>query len=277
MSDKMASDMRAAIAALGVAPSPHDRSVTSDLTIDETLLLHGMGYEPVDLVTGFSTVTIPYGTFIVPYGQGGPVALANATEAVARAFRSSSERLRKECETANGVGVVGVEVEVEINGPSATVAFTGTAVRPIGHDPETLGRPFVTDLSVRDFVLLERAGWAPIDLVAGAGFVAAPVQGVRQKLAQVGQNIELPVITRALQIAREQAMDQMQTAALAMSAAGVVDVTIIDGPLGHSRHVCAFICYGTAIRLVAAQHLRIEPDLVLAVDDHIDFQASSVH
>jgi len=272
----MASEMRAAVAALGAAPSRHDKSVTSDLSIDETLLLHGMGYEPVDLVTGISIVAIPYGTFIVPYGQGGPIELPNATEAVASAFQSGSERLRKECATAGGVGVVGVEVEVDIDGPTASVTFTGTAVTPIRHELASPGRPFVTDLSVRDFVLLERAGWAPIDLVAGAGFVAAPVQGVRKTLAQIGQNIELPVITRSLQIAREQAMDQMQTAALAMNAAGVVDVTIIDGPLGHSRHVCAFICYGTAIRLVAEQHQRIEPDLVLAMDDHIEFQASAI-
>jgi hypothetical protein len=28
-------------------------------------------------------------------------------------------------------------------------------------------------------------------------------------------------------------------------------VKIIDGPLGHSRHICAFICYGTAVHLTA--------------------------
>ncbi len=277
MSDEMIAEMRAAITSLGRGPSRDDRSVTSDLSIDETLLLHGMGYEPVDLVTGISVVAIPYGTFIVPYGQGSPIELSHAKDALSLAFRNGAERLRKECEAADGVGVVGVEVEVEVDGRSATVTFTGTAVTPIGHGKKSPGRPFVTDLSVRDFVLLERAGWAPIDLVAGSGFVAAPVQGVRQRISQVGQNIELPVITRSLQIARERAMDQMQTAALAMHAAGVVDVSIIDGPLGHSRHVCAFICYGTAIRLVADRHQRIEPELMLAMDDRIAFQASSVH
>lgn len=277
MTDDVRTPMHAAIEALGSVAPAHTRSVTSDLSIDETLLLHGMDYEPVDLVTGVSVVAIPYGTFIVPFGQGDPVSLSNATDALAHAFRSGSERMRKECEAAGGVGVVGVEVEVEVNGPMAAVTLTGTAVRPIGQIPESAKRPFVTDLSVRDFALLERAGWAPIDLVAGAGFVAAPIQGVRQRLAQVGQNVELPVITRALQIAREQAMDQMQTAALAMHAGGIVDVTIIDGPLGHSRHVCAFICYGTAIRLMAQNHQRLEPELVLAMEDRVTFQASSVH
>ena len=271
----MRADMRAAIAALKTTPGSDQHATTSDLSIDETLLLHGMGYEPVNLVTGISVMSIPYGTFIVPYGQGGPVELPGATHALASAFKSAVERMRKECTGASGV--VGVEVEVEISGPTAVVSLTGTAVAPIKRTDAHSGRPFVTDLSVRDFVLLDRAGWAPIDLVSGAGFVAAPIQGVRQVLSQVGQNIELPVITQALQVAREKAMDQMQTAAIALSASGIVDVTIIDGPLGHSRHVCAFICYGTAIRLDAAEHQRIEPDLVLPVDDNVGFSAGSVY
>ena len=272
----MRADMRAAIAALETAPKKSERATTSDLSIDETLLIHGMGYEPVDLVTGISIMAIPYGTFIVPYGQGGPVELPSASDAVARAFQGAAERMRKECAAAGGVGVVGVEVTVEITGPTASVSLAGSAVAPIERAKARPGRPFVTDLSVRDFVLLDRAGWAPIDLVSGAGFVAAPMQGVRQVLSQVGQNIELPMITQALQDAREKAMDQMQTAAIALSASGVVDVTIIDGPLGHSKHVCAFICYGTAIRLETERHQRIEPDLVMPVDDNVGFNASAV-
>ncbi len=276
MNTNIRTDMQAAINALGSPPDPTQRSSTSDLSIDETLLLHQMGYEPTDLVSGISVVSIPYGTFITPYGQSGPIELPPATQAVATAFRIAAERARHECAGANGIGVVGVHVEVEVGGQSVSVCFTGTAVSPIERPKAPTNQPFLTDLSVRDFALLSRSGWQPVELVAGASFVAAPLQGMRQVLSQAGQNIELPLITGALQTSREKAMDQMQSAAIALSAAGVVDVSIIDGPLGHSRHICAFICWGTAIRLVAERHQPIEPRLVVPLHDHIDFEATSI-
>lgn len=269
--------MRQAITALGARPDKASRSVTSDLTIDETLLLHGMGFEPTDLVTGVSVMPIPYGTFITSWGQGAiPRELPAATQAVTEAFRVATERIRHDCAASGGIGIVGVEVDVDIAQMSVTIALTGTGVRPIGASPTKAGRPFVTDLSVRDFALLLRAGWEPLDLVAGASFVGAPLQGMRQTIAQAGQNIELRAITQALQDARELGMERMQSGAVAERAHGVVDVKIIDGPLGHSRHICAFICYGTAVHLTAAEHQRIEPDLVLPLNDNIGFEATSL-
>lgn len=277
MTLKLQAAMRTAISALAAQPSTSARSVTSDLSIDETLLLHGMGFEPTDLVTGVSVMPIPYGTFITSWGQGAtPRELPAATQAVIEAFRVATERIRRDCASSGGVGIVGVEVDVDIAQMSVTIALTGTAVRPMGTGSKTPGRPFVTDLSVRDFALLLRAGWEPLDLVAGASFVGAPLQGMRQTIAQAGQNIELRAITQALQDARELGMDRMQSAAVKEHAHGVVDVKIIDGPLGHSRHICAFICYGTAVHLTADAHQRIEPDLVLGLDDNIGFEAASL-
>lgn len=269
--------MRTAITSLSKPPVKAARSITSDLTIDETLLLHGMGFEPTDLVTGVSVMPIPYGTFITSWGQGAiPRELPAATQAVTEAFRVATERIRHDCASSGGLGIVGVEVEVEIAKMTATVALTGTGVRPMGTSASKARRPFVTDLSVRDFALLLRAGWEPLDLVAGASFVGAPLQGLRQTIAQAGQNVELRAITQALQDARELGMDRMQSAAVGERAHGVVDVKIIDGPLGHSRHICAFICYGTAVHLTANEHQRIDPDLVMPLDDNIGFEAASL-
>jgi uncharacterized protein YbjQ (UPF0145 family) len=270
------SDMQSAIAALATPAPKGARSVTSDLTIDESLLLHGMGYEPTDLVSGVSVMAIPWGTFNIPFGQGSPVELPYATQAVLEGFRVAEERIRHEAASSGGNGIVGVSVEVEIAQLSVTVTMVGTSVRPIGSTKASVGRPFMTDLSVRDFALLLRAGWAPLDLVSGASFVGSPLQGFRQTLAQTGQNIELRTITQALQDAREKAMERMQSAAMGERADGVVDVKIIDGPLGHSRHILVFICYGTAVHLTADSHQRIEPDLVLPVDDNAGFEATSI-
>jgi uncharacterized protein YbjQ (UPF0145 family) len=269
-------DMQQAIAALATPAPKGTRSVTSDLTIDESLLLHGMGFEPTDLVSGVSVMSIPWGTFNIPYGQGSPVELPYATQAVLDGFRVAEERIRHEAANSGGSGIVGVSVDVEIERLSVTVTMVGTSIRQIGATKASVGRPFMTDLSVRDFALLLRGGWAPLDLVAGASFVGSPLRGLRQTLAQTGQNIELTTLTQALQDAREKAMERMQSAALGERATGVVDVKIIDGPLGHSRHILVFICYGTAVHLTAESHQRIEPDLVLPVDDYSGFEAASI-
>ena len=272
----MRDDLRQAVASLSSPPSRRARSVTSDLTIDESLLLHGAGYEPVDLVTGTSVQAIPYGTFMIPYGQGGPVPIPYATQAVVEAFRTAADRLRYECARAEGAGIVGVDVEVGIEQQSVLVAFTGTAVRSMAASPRP-GRPFATDLSVRDFVLLQRAGWEPLDIAAGASFVGSPLRSARQVVMQTSQNVELTNLTQALQNAREEAMELLQRGAMSANASGVVDVSIIDGPLGHSRHVLGFICYGTAVHLTAERHRRIEPELVVPVnDDVVGFEAVSL-
>jgi uncharacterized protein YbjQ (UPF0145 family) len=263
-----------AIAALRNAPSGGSRGITSDLSVDESLLLHGAGYEPVDLVVGVSVQSIPYGTFMVPYGQTEPLTVPDASRAVSEAFRRASDDLRTECGRAGALGVVGVDVELEFGTTMARVILTGTAIRRPGTNP--VGRPFVTDLSVRDLVLLERAGWAPLTLAYGAGFVAAPIQKLGQTLAQAGQNVERVQLTAALQGAREQAMEQMQHLALDAGSSGVVDVKILDGPLRSSRHVLAFICYGTTVVLEAESHRSLTPKLVLSLDDHSGVEATAL-
>jgi uncharacterized protein YbjQ (UPF0145 family) len=266
-----------ALKALSQAPPTNTRSVTSDLSIDESLLLHSAGWEPTDLVSGVSVWAVPYGTWYLPYGQTQPAELTSASRAAMEAFRSAIEQLRQDCSHSGGHGAVGVDVDVSIEGNAVRVAFTGTAIRPIvASTKPDAGRPFVTDLSTKDFVLLERGGWQPIDLAYGASFVAAPLQRLRQVVSQTTQNTELVNLTQALQNARELAMDRMQRGAVA-GATGIVDVSILDGPLHHSRHVLGFICWGTTVRLVGEAHQLIEPELVLPLnDDVLAFEATSL-
>ncbi len=273
----MPRDAVEALRALDTAPDTSSRAVTSDLSIDESLLLHAAGWEPADLATGVAVWSMPYGTFFPQYGQNEPVELVVASQATMEAFRAASERLREDCSRSGGAGVVGVDVELDIGATTVMVAFSGTAVRKIANGKPRPGRAFVTDLSTKDFVLLERAGWEPVELAYGASFVAAPYQRMRQVVAQTVQNVELTNLTQALQDARELAMERMQRAAAAPGVAGVVDVSIRDGALAHARHALAFICWGTAVRLVASEHQRIEPELVLPLnDDILAFEATSL-
>jgi uncharacterized protein YbjQ (UPF0145 family) len=273
----MNSEARDALRAVSDEKAGDARSITSDLSIDESLLLHSAGWEPTDVVSGTAVWSVPYGAWLLPYGQSDPSELSYASQATTEAIRAASERIRQDCVHSGGQGVVGVEVDLEIESNSIQVSFTGTAVRPIGTDKRQIGRPFVTDLSSKDFVLLERAGWVAVDLAYGASFVAAPFQRLRQFVAQATQNVELVNLTKALQNAREIAMDRMQRAALAPDVAGVVNVSIRDGTLHHSRHVLAFICWGTTVRLAGERHQRIEPELVLPLnDDLLAFEATSL-
>jgi uncharacterized protein YbjQ (UPF0145 family) len=124
------------------------RATTSDLSIDEVLLLHSVGWEPVDLVCGVSIISIRQGVWRWGVGEITEASYAH-TEAVTRAV----ERIEKECRRVEGYGIVGVHVELEVQLHHVEAVLLGTAVRPLGETrPPT--HPFVSDLSTRDFTLL---------------------------------------------------------------------------------------------------------------------------
>ena len=88
----------------GVAP------MTSDLSIDEELALHSIGWEPIELVCGVSVYSVPVGVW--NWGQG---EITYASNAYARSFAAAIDRIHRECAKAGGHGVVGVHVEAEVH------------------------------------------------------------------------------------------------------------------------------------------------------------------
>jgi len=245
--------------------------VTSDLTIDEALLLHSIGWEPVELVFGVSVTSVPAGVWNWVRGE-----IAAASDAHNLAVHTASTRLGQECASAGGHGVVGVRVEVEVHPHHIDVALVGTAVRPVrarGPAPQ----PFVSDLSARDFVLLSGSGWYPLGLAFGASFICSPRRDAMTAIRQSSQNVELTNLTEALYAARESAMERMQSSGLAMSAQGVVGVRITEGPMTFARHVMGFTAWGTAVRLGPDGHVHVRPEMVLPLDDAVvQFSAESL-
>src|SRR5664280_2843875 len=108
------------------APSPA-AAMTSDLSIDEELTLHSIGWEPIELVCGVSLHSVPMGVW--NWGQG---EITYASSAYARSFAAATDRIHRECAKAGGQGVVGVHVERTIHRHHIDVALVGTAVRPVG-------------------------------------------------------------------------------------------------------------------------------------------------
>src|SRR5271163_1277113 len=149
MSESPAADVRSEMLrgarSLATAPPPTTkRGITSDLSIDEALLLHAAGWEPVDLVCGVSVASIPYGVW--NWGQG---EISVASVAHNAAVQGAAARIKDECAKVHGHGVVGVRVDVEVRSHHIDVELVGTAVRPI--DAKNLpASPFVSDLSARD-------------------------------------------------------------------------------------------------------------------------------
>src|ERR1035438_9559317 len=84
--------------------------MTSDLSIDEELILHSVGWEPIELVCGVSLYSVPMGVW--NWGQG---EITSASAAYARSFEGAIDRIHRECAKAGGHGVVGVQVDRSIH------------------------------------------------------------------------------------------------------------------------------------------------------------------
>jgi uncharacterized protein YbjQ (UPF0145 family) len=257
-------EMRRGAQSLATSPPPSTkRGITSDLSIDEALLLHASGWEPVDLVCGVSVASVPYGVW--NWGQG-EITVASAAHNAA--VQGAAERIKDECVKVHGHGVVGVRIEVEVRNHHIDVELVGTAVRPV-EGTSTSAVPFVSDLSARDFTLLRGAGWMPVGLAFGASFVYAPRRSPGAALQQKTQNIELTNFTQAMYAARESAMERMQHSAIAVGGGGVIGVKVTEGPMNFARHAVGFTAWGTAVKLVADVHKYIEPQVILPLDDAV--------
>jgi uncharacterized protein YbjQ (UPF0145 family) len=263
------SDLHAAMAALAKHPEKGTRGTTSDLSIDEVLLLHNIGWEAVDVVFGVSWWSIPWGVWQYQTGE-----IAPAIAAFSGAMSQASQQLGEEATKAGGSGVVGVDIELRVHTHHIDIGLTGTAIRRLKAAKHQF--EFVSGLSARDFALLARAGWLPLGLAAGASFVVAPRRSARQWASQQGQNTELPTLTEALYLAREGAMARMQESGHSMNADGVVGVKLREGPLTHSARIMQFIAAGTAVRL-DGQHQTIDPSMVIPLDEVTrQFEASKL-
>jgi uncharacterized protein YbjQ (UPF0145 family) len=272
--DVRAEMLRGAQALATPAPPSRERGITSDLSVDEALLLHAAGWEPLDLVVGVAVVSVPVGVW--NWGRG---AISLASDAHNAAVDQAARLLRGECGKVHGHGVVGVRVEVSVQTHHIDVELVGTAVRPMAgqSSKDARGTDAALAMPARDFTLLQRAGWMPVGLAFGASFVYAPRRSAGTAMKQTRQNVELTNYTEAMYSARESAMEKMQHSALEVGGQGVVQVKVTEGPMSFARHAIGFTAWGTAVKLVAEAHQFVQPHMVLPLDDAvITFEAESL-
>lgn len=229
------------------------RIFTSDLSVNEFALLHGAGFEPMDLVMGVSVYHVGFQNT----GMRQQQELGVLTEAMYRARWNAMSRMQAEADALGADGIVGVRLEWRGHGESAEhIEFiaVGTAVRHSA-EPGSFRRPngqaFSSHLSGQDLVTLLATGHAPVALVLGNCVYHVAAQGFMQSLKQMGRNVEIPQWTQGNYEARELAMSRMQAEAERDGATGVVGVRFTVHNYVWGLHTLEFYADGTAIRRYA--------------------------
>ena len=189
-----------------------DKVFTSDLSINEFALLHGAGFEPIELVMGVSVYHVGYQFTGIRQQSELPV----LTEATYRARWNAMARMQAEADALGADGVVGVRLDWRHQGEGEHLEFiaVGTAVRYTakpGAYRRPNGQAFTSHLSGQDLTTLLRSGFAPVAFVMGNCVFHVAVQGFMQNTRQLGRNAEMPQWTQGNYEARELAMSRMQS------------------------------------------------------------------
>jgi len=221
---------------------------TSDLSVNEFLLVKDAGFDPLGLVVGSSIYHIGYQQSSWKQSQEMEV----LSQAMYHARELAMTRMEEEADSLGADGIVGVRLDIgryEWGEHMAEVIAIGTAIKhregKLHRAPN--GRPFTSDLNGQDFWTLMRAGHRPVGMVMGSCVYHVAHRGFLQSMKQAGQNVELVNFTQALYDARELAMARMQTEAEQVEAEGIVGGQLQERNHGWGSHVIEFFAVGTAI------------------------------
>jgi uncharacterized protein YbjQ (UPF0145 family) len=237
---------------------------TSDLSVNEFILIREAGFDPVGLVMGSSIYHIGFQFSGLLQNQEMDV----LTQAMYHARELAMTRMEEEAEVLGADGIVGVRLDVNRydwgEGLAEFIAI-GTAIRHREgeHYRTSKNRPFTSDLSGQDFWTLLRAGYRPVSLVMGTCVYHVAHQGLLKSLKQVGRNVEMENYTQALYDARELALSRMQAEAEDESADGIVGAQVKESSHGWGSHVIEYFAVGTAVCAISENHQIPEPGLFL--------------
>ncbi|HEY3904657.1 MAG TPA: heavy metal-binding domain-containing protein [Streptosporangiaceae bacterium] len=246
---------------------------TSDLTVNEFLLVREVGFKPLGLVLGSSIYHVGLQRRQWSKNQE----LDVLSQAMYHARELAMTRMEVEAKTLGADGVVGVRLEVELKEFGADIAefiAVGTAVKAepnAGGGGVTNWRnnkdlPFTSDLSGQDFWTLIRAGYAPLGMVMGTCVYHIAHQRLGAVIGNIGKNVEIEQFTQALYDARELAMSRMQAEAESLHAEGIVGVQLRQHSHTWGGHTTEFFAIGTAVRPLRDDHVIERPTMVLSLD-----------
>jgi uncharacterized protein YbjQ (UPF0145 family) len=243
-----------------------DALFTSDLSVNEFLLVKEAGFHPRGLVVGSSIYHIGFSA----KGWSSSREVQTLTQAMYAARELAMSRMEEEADVLGADGIVGVRLDVgfyEWGRGTAEFLALGTAVSAEdgGNWKTPAGKPFTSDLSGQDFWTLLQAGHAPLGLVMGTCVYHVAHQGMFKAMGNIGQNKEMPNFTQALYEARELAMERMQDEAKKVGAEGIVGVQIQEKSHIWGSHTIEFFAMGTAVRKLPDREIAT-PRMVLSLD-----------
>jgi uncharacterized protein YbjQ (UPF0145 family) len=245
---------------------------TSDLSVNEFLLVREAGFRPLGLVLGSSIYHVGFQMGRWSRNQE----LQTLSQAMYHARELAMTRMEYEADQLGADGIVAVRLDIEFKEFGSDLAefiAVGTAVKADEPPPgggawrDNRRRPFTSDLSGQDFWTLIQAGYAPVGMVMGTCVYHVAHQRFWQALGNVGQNVEIPQFTEALYDARELAMSRMQAEAEQLAAEGIVGVQLLSLPHRWGGHTTEFFAIGTAVRPLRPDHVIDRPQLVLPLAD----------
>ncbi len=239
------------------------RFFTSDLSVNEFLLVKEAGFSPLGLVMGSSIYSIS----AQHLAQAQPGEVIALTQSLYQARELAMERMEAEADELGADGIVAVRLDVSVHAWGTNIIeflAIGTAVHhneAQGSFRTAEGKPFTSDLSGQDFWTILNAGYRPFGFVMGncVYYVGPPAQ-------QAVQNGELPGPTQAIYDSRELAMERMQAEAEELAAEGIVGVTVDETNHTWGPTVLEFSAVGTAVVAIRADHQVPRPSLVLTVN-----------
>jgi len=251
-------------------PGQEGALFTSDLSVNEFLLVREAGFRPLGLVFGSSIYHVG-----LQFGRWGKnQELETLTGAMYHARELAMTRMEAEAAELGADGIVAVRLDIEFKEFGENMAefiAVGTAVKA---EPNAGGggvsnwrnnkrQPFTSDLSGQDFWTLLQAGYAPLGMTMGNCVYHIAHQKFWQAIGNTGQNVEIPQFTEALYDARELAMSRMQAEAEKLHAEGIVGVQLLSLPHRWGGHTTEFFAIGTAVRPLREDHMIAKPSLVL--------------
>jgi uncharacterized protein YbjQ (UPF0145 family) len=242
---------------------------SSDLSVNEFLLVREAGFRPLGFVMGTSVYHVGF-----QYGNWGQnMELATLSQAMYHARELAMTRMEAEAHALGADGIVGVRLAVVLREWGAHIAefiAVGTAILgqsppPTGVWRDNRGRPFTSDLTGQDFWTLLESGYAPVGLVMGTCVYHIAHRRMSQMFRNAGQNVELPQFTQGMYDARELAMGRMQAEARERGAEGVVGFSLNEYNHAWGEHATEFFAIGTAVRPLRDDHVVTPPNMVVSL------------
>jgi uncharacterized protein YbjQ (UPF0145 family) len=241
---------------------------TSDLSVNEFLLVKEAGFDPVGMVVGSSIYHTGYQS--KNWSQNEEMKVL--TQAMYHARELAMERMEHEAQVLGADGIIGVRLTTKhlaFGEHLMEFVAIGTAVRARAGDvayKTAHGMPFTSDLSGQDFWTLLQAGYRPVGMVMGNCVYHVAHQSLGQWFKSAAQNTEMVNFTQGLYDARELAMERMQMEADHLKAQGIVGVQLHEGSYQWHTHVIEFFAVGTAIVPIRDNHSIPTPQMVLTVN-----------